>query len=130
MVKNTMNKKRGGKQLAVLTEKDLKKLPSQISEIFIGDEQFIHKTFWGILKNNKFSSIKRLPAQHIKMIADDIFQTALIRIWVLYSDRSLKTIKNKKAYIRQIIRFKIIDTDRRLGRLVSYDDIIHKNGGF
>ena len=113
--------------LAAINHNDLDKLPNQISQIFINDEQFIWRTFWGILKSNNFSFIKKQPDHYIKMIADDIFQTVWSQIWFLYSNGSLDRVKNKKAYIRQIIRYKMIDTNKLLSRCVSFDNYMNRN---
>ena len=126
MAKYPLHKFSARKQQAVITRKDLDKLPSQIAEIFIGDEQLIHRAFWGILKKNRFPSIKSLPAKYIQMIADDISQIVWARIWELYQKQSLENIKNKRAYVRQIVRFKIIDTNKWLSRHVSYEDLLQR----
>jgi len=123
------NQDRNFRPLAFVDKHELGKLPPQIATIFSGDEHFIHRTFWGILKKNKFSNLKRQPGQYIQMLADDIYQTIWIQIWTLYSNRSLCRIRNKKAYIKQIVRFKIIDTDKWLSRFVSYDDLLQKKIG-
>lgn len=109
-----------------IQEHEWDQIPLEITEIFSEDKSLMQKTFWGIIKKGKLYNLKRLGMKSLKVLADDIYQTTWDIIFTYYSDGTLSTIKKekRKAYICSIIRYKMIDENNFLSRLISFEELI------
>jgi RNA polymerase sigma factor (sigma-70 family) len=72
-------------------------------------------------KKNWLWNIRRLPAADIRRIVEDICIQVWLSLYEKFEDNTLQNIKTPKSFIWNMIRYKAIDEDKRLGRQTQFD---------
>ena len=92
-------------------------------EILSGDHSFIRKSFFCMFEKGRFPYIGLRCNSEIKHWVNDLSQNVSLVILEKAISGSLGEIKYPKAYIKQIVRYKSIDENNRLGKYISIDSI-------
>ena len=112
-----------------MADKLIKKKPSRkrkpcgaciLTGLLGGDTELVKAYFYKMFGTGRFENIRDLDATSISKFADDLCQEVYLAILRKFNEGLLHEIEKPSSFIWNIVRYRSIDEDRRLRKIIHF----------